>query len=168
MSSERLEIAIANIEFARGYTKTLLTDLTDADWFQIPSGCVSNIAWQVGHLAMAQYALTMIRIRGKEPTDAEFISSKFFKRYKKTSMPSADPNDNEPLDEIRTTFENVHINAINELHKCQDEVLNESLPEPHAVFPTKLGSIFFCGSHEMLHAGQIGMIRRLLGKEPVR
>ena len=130
MSSERLEIAIANIEFARGYTKTLLTDLTDADWFQIPSGCVSNIAWQVGHLAMAQYALTMIRIRGKEPTDAEFISSKFFKRYKKTSMPSADPNDNEPLDEIRTTFENVHINAINELHKCQDEVLNESLPEP--------------------------------------
>ncbi|MFC1758093.1 DinB family protein [Planctomycetota bacterium] len=163
-----IDIAIANIEFARGYTRTLLTDLTDSDWLQIPTGCVSNIAWQVGHLAMAQYALTMIRIRGKEPTDAEFISSKFFKRYKKTSAPSAEPSDNEPLDEIRTTFENVHTRAIEELKICSEDVLSESLPEPHAVFATKLGSVYFCGSHEMLHAGQIGMIRRMLGKEPVR
>ncbi len=168
MPRARLDIAIANIEFARSYTKTLLDDLSDSDWFEIPSGCVSNLAWQVGHLAMAQYALTMIRVRGKEPTDAEFITSKFFKRYKKTSTPSANPAENEPLTEILATFENVHTRSIEELNACTEDELNESLPEPHAVFASKLGSVFFCSSHEMLHAGQIGVIRRLLGKDPVR
>ncbi|MCA9216629.1 MAG: DinB family protein [Planctomycetales bacterium] len=168
MLRERLNVAIAEIEFARSYTHTLLDDLSDEAWLEIPAGGVSNIAWQVGHLAMAQYALTMIRIRGKEPTDSEFITSKFFKRYKKTSSPSADASANEPLDEIRKTFAAVHQQALKELPLCTDETLSETLPAPTAVTETKLGSIFFCSKHEMLHAGQIGMIRRMLGKDPVR
>ena len=33
---------------------------------------------------------------------------------------------------------------------------------------TKLGALFFCSVHEMMHAGQIGLLRRLLGKSPLR
>jgi hypothetical protein len=57
---------------------------------------------------------------------------------------------------------------LEELAKYSDQDLNVKLPEPHSVFATKLGSVFFCSSHEMLHAGQIGLIRRLLGKSPLR
>jgi hypothetical protein len=46
--------------------------------------------------------------------------------------------------------------------------LAEPLDEPYAVYPTKLGAIVFCAHHEMLHAGQIGLLRRLLGKPPIR
>jgi hypothetical protein len=31
-----------------------------------------------------------------------------------------------------------------------------------------MGSVFVCSAHEMLHAGQIGLLRRLLGKPPLR
>ena len=32
---------------------------------------------------------------------------------------------------------------------------------------TKLDSLFWCAHHEMLHAGQIGLVRRLLGQAPL-
>ena len=117
---------------------------------------------------MAEYALTMIRIRGKEPEDQEFISNSFFKQFKKGSQPSDGASDYPEVSEIRQVFDQVHERAIRELAGYTDEELDVKLPEPHAVFDTKLGSVFFCSAHEMLHAGQIGLLRRLLGKEPLR
>lgn len=46
--------------------------------------------------------------------------------------------------------------------------LNEPVDDPYAAYPTKLGCLIFCAHHEMLHAGQIGMLRRLLGLAPIR
>ena len=51
--SERLETAIRRIEFVRKYTMTLLDDLEPADWFWMPEGFKTHIAWQVGHIAMS-------------------------------------------------------------------------------------------------------------------
>jgi hypothetical protein len=39
---------------------------------------------------------------------------------------------------------------------------------PYAVHPQKIGALMFCPIHESLHSGQIGLIRRLLGKNPIR
>ncbi len=163
-----LEIAIKQIEFARGYTRQLLEGVGPEEWFALPPGQVSHLAWQVGHLAMAQYALTMLRIRGKEREDASLISKEFFRCFQKGSQPAADPSLYPSPDEILGVFERVHQRALQELAGYTDEALDVMLPEPHAVFETKLGSIFFCSAHEMLHAGQIGLIRRLLGKSPLR
>ena len=44
----------------------------------------------------------------------------------------------------------------------------EPVEAPFAVEATRLGSLLFCSHHEMLHAGQLGLIRRLLGKQPIR
>ena len=49
------DLARRQIEFARRYTLILLQDLDDADWFRQPSEGVTHIAWQVAHLAMAEY-----------------------------------------------------------------------------------------------------------------
>jgi hypothetical protein len=35
-------------------------------------------------------------------------------------------------------------------------------------YPNKLGALLMASHHEFLHAGQIGLLRRLLGKVPVR
>lgn len=168
MPGPKLEIAIKNIEFARGYTIGLIDDFSENEWFQQPTGSATHLAWQVGHLAMAEYALTMIRIRGKEPEDAEFISNDFFKQFKKGSTPASITADLITPGEIRQVFDRVHERALQELMGYTDEELDVKLPEPHAVFDTKLGSIFFCSAHEMLHAGQVGLLRRLIGKEPIR
>ena len=70
--------------------------------------------------------------------------------------------------EIRDCLAAVHQQALIELPKYTDEELEVQLPEPHAAFDTKLGSLFFCHAHEMIHCGQIGMLRRMLGKDPLR
>ena len=40
-----------------------------AEWFRQPTEGVTHIAWQVGHLALAEYWLTLERIRGRRPDD---------------------------------------------------------------------------------------------------
>ena len=168
MANARLQLAIEQIRFARGYTKQLLADVQEDEWFAIPKGGVSHFAWQMGHLAMAQYALTMLRIRGKEPADAEFISKDFMRAFMKGTTPQPDAAAYPAVTEIQRTFEVVYERALGELSECSEATLSESLPAPFAVEGTKLGSVLFCSHHEMLHAGQIGLIRRLLGRVPIR
>lgn len=168
MSREHINIATKNLDFARQYTLSLLEDIQDDQWFRMPEGSITHLAWQVGHLAMAEYALTMLRIRGKEPSDREFMSNDFFRRFQKGTQPDADPTTYPAIEDILKTFHAVHARAMEELAGYADADLQESLPAPVALFENKLGSIFFCSNHEMLHAGQIGVLRRLLGKAPVR
>lgn len=168
MSRDRLELAISQIEFARKYVLQLVEDIPESDWFREVSPCPTHLAWQVGHLAMAQYALTMLRIRGKEREDEEILSKKFFRSFQKGTTPTFDPAAYPDVQEIRDTLQRVHETSLRELETQTDESLDVPLPEPHAVFSTKLGSIFFCSAHEMLHAGQIGLWRRMSGRGPIR
>ncbi|MEM7314951.1 MAG: DinB family protein [Planctomycetota bacterium] len=163
-----LQIVQKQIQFARDYSSQLVGSVETADWFRIPTGSVSNIAWQVGHLAMAQYGLTLLRIRGKEPSDAEFITNAFMRCFKKGSTPQEDPSAYPSCEEIQQVFDAVHERAMSEIAGYTFEQLSESLPAPTAMYDTKLGSLFFCPMHEMLHAGQIGTIRRGLGLKPIR
>ena len=163
-----LELAGQQIAAARRYTQTLLDGLDDADWFRHPPDSPTHIAWQVGHLAMAEYGLCLFRIRGRRPEDLELMPSKFRKQFSRGSTPSPDPASYPPAVEIRRVFDTIHDQAMHEIRRFDPEELNEKIEEPYAVFDTKLGALFFCAHHEMLHAGQIGLIRRLIGKPPVR
>lgn len=163
----QIDVARRQIEFARGYTKRLLADIEPDEWFQMPGGATTHIAWQVGHLAMAEYGLVLLRMRGKEPEDREFITNDFIRKFKRDSVPSNDPAAYPVTDEILTVFDAVHAKAMEEIGGFTPEQLNEPLPMPTAAYETKLGSLLFCATHEMLHAGQIGLLRRLLGKEPM-
>lgn len=162
-----LELARLQIESARAYTHSLLEDAGDDDWFRIPRGGVTHLAWQVGHLAMAQYMLTLYRLRGKEPDDEELISKAFLRYFLKGTQPKADASQYPPMADIRATFDAVHEQVMQTLAEYPPEELDESVGEPYVIAPTRLGSLFFCAHHEMLHAGQIGLLRRCLGKDPV-
>ncbi|MBM82113.1 MAG: hypothetical protein CMJ78_16210 [Planctomycetaceae bacterium] len=169
MSENRgLEIARKQIEFARDYTLTLLDGIDESDWFRMPEGSPTHLAWEVGHLAMAEYMLTLFRIRGKIDTDNELIPKPFLRRFVKGSKPEPDPEKHLSPAEIRGTFDNVHQQVMAELGDVSEEQLQDTVVEPYAVTNTQLGSLFFCASHEMLHAGQIGLLRRLLGHNPIR
>ncbi|HJN11999.1 MAG TPA: DinB family protein [Pirellulaceae bacterium] len=164
----QLEVARKQIEFARQYTRFLIADMEDELWFTIPTGGVTHVAWQVGHLAMAQYGLCLFRIRGRQSEDAELMSSAFRKKYFKGTTPDADPAKNPAPAEIRAVFDGVYEQALAEMAGYREEELQEPIDEPFAAFNTKLGALLFCSHHEMMHAGQIGLLRRLLGKAPIR
>ena len=39
--------------------------------------------------------------------------------------------------------------------------------KPHRLFHTRLGSLLWCSRHEMVHAGQIALLRRMIGRKPL-
>jgi hypothetical protein len=162
----RLAAARDQIVFARNYTLWLLDSTDPVEWFRQPTEGITHIAWQVGHLAMAEYRLALVRIRGQRPEDAELISEDFVKRFG-PSPPDPDPARNPSPAEIRAVLDRVHRQALHELQGLSEEELDQPTAKPHPKFTTKLGSLFWCGQHEMLHAGQIGLLRRLLGHAPL-
>jgi len=139
--SERLRIAIRHIEFARKYSRSLLDGLSDDDWFWSPEKFTTHIAWQVGHLAMSQYGLTLYQQRGRNlEVDKQLMSSKVRKLFMRGTKPVPE----------------------------RDAYPDEEIGPPHAAFATRYGALLFAADHEMIHSGQIGMLRRLMGKEPLR
>jgi len=167
-SPSQLETALRRIETAREYTLTLLADLEESDWFWQPQGYTTHLAWQVGHLAMAQYGLALFRQRGRQPADLELMSGRFRKQFSRGSQPSPSAEDYPSITEIRDVFDRVHQQTLQELPTFSESSLNEPIDPPYSGFPTKFGALLFAVDHEMLHAGQIGILRRLMGKSPVR
>ena len=168
MQHSPLELAREQIIFARNYTTQLVESVPMDRWFECPGEYPSHLAWQVGHLAMAQYGLTIMRIRGREPEDEDLISKGFIRKFKKGSVPIADATEYPTAETIRATFDAVHQASLEAMAGYGEVDLTESLPAPTAVYSNKLGSLFMCSAHEMIHAGQIGTLRRMLGLEPIR
>jgi hypothetical protein len=162
-----LDTAIERIRFSRKYTLALLERIDGEDWFRMPEPQVTHLAWQMGHLAMADYRLLLERIRGARPDDVELISADFLRLFGKTSVPQADQSQYPAPTEIRAVFDRVHQQALRELPDLPEPEWNAPPVNPHTLFNRKIDSLFWCAHHEMLHAGQIGLLRRLLGSPPV-
>ncbi len=65
-------------------------------------------------------------------------------------------------------FDRVYEQTMTEMTGYDEATLGEPVDMPYTAYATKLGALLFCSHHEMIHAGQIGLLRRLLGKAPVR
>lgn len=166
--TEMLTAATGQIRFARDYTLELLDATPQEDWFRIPDAIPSHVAWQVGHLAVSQYGLLLFRLRGRVPEDLELIPGKFRKAYSRGSVPHPDATKQMSPGELRERLDRVFELSMESLAAVSAETLLETEEMPYAVYPNKLGSVLFCPLHEHIHAGQIGLIRRALGLDPIR
>ena len=61
-------------------------------------------------------------------------------------------------------MDRVHGLVQREVPKFTDAELEQPLLAPHRLAQTKYEALLWCGYHESLHAGQIGLIKRLLGQ----
>jgi hypothetical protein len=167
-SNSRLELAINRIRGSRLFTEQFLGDLTESEWYWSPPQFTTHVTWQVGHIAVAEYSLCLRRVRGRTTADESLISDAFIEAFKLGSKPAAEPHKNPPLDEIRRVFAAVHQQSVEELSGQSETELDEPLTDPHPRFKTKMTAVEFSPMHEMVHAGQIAMLRRLMGKTPLR
>ncbi len=164
----RLEFIIEQLCTARLHTESLLNGITSEDWFRQPTEGVTHVAWQVGHLAYAKHLLLMERRRGLRPEDEELIPARFRSLFQRGSSPGPDSSEYPSPEVIRDVFDEVHRRGIEELRSLPDEGLDVPTEPAHPRFKTKFEAMQFCPLHEMLHAGQIGLLRRLLGMKPIR
>lgn len=166
MLNPRLELALEQIRAARSYTLWMLDGIAEEEWFAMP-GDTTHIAWQVGHLAFAQYRLALDRVRGERPEDEHLISAELLRVCGRDSAPAAGDQAKYPtVAELRAVLDRVHATVLSETANLAESDLEAPPLKPHRLFETKLGSLLWCSRHEMLHAGQIGLLRRLLGRKP--
>ncbi|MEM8913965.1 MAG: DinB family protein [Planctomycetota bacterium] len=163
-----LQTAVGQMEWSRRYTHELLEATPMDRWYETPSGHMSNVAWQVGHLAVSQYGLLMFRIRGRKTEDLSLIPGRFRKTYGRGGTPPLSQDGQPDPAELLTKLNTVHKLAMAEIANVDPAVLLEPVEMPYAVHACKLGAVLFAPMHESLHAGQIGGLRRGLGLEPIR
>jgi hypothetical protein len=163
----RLEMVTEQILFARQYTLRLLETIPETDWFRQPAAGVSHIGWQVGHLAMAEYRLCLERTRGRRPEDADLISDDFLALFSRDSVPAPDASQYPSPRELRTVLDRVHAKTLQDIQQLPDEDLDSPVLKPHAFVKTKIWALIWCSHHEMIHGGQIGLLRRQLGQPPL-
>jgi hypothetical protein len=164
----RLELAIEQIVFARNYTIGILDETPAAEWFRQPPGGVSHVAWQVGHLACAQYRMALWRLRGTQPQDTVLLPEEFQRLFGYDSVPDPDAAKYPSAADIRAVFDRVHEQVLRELRALDESEVDQPVLHPHPFAKTKLPALLWCAHHEMLHAGQIGLLRRQLGHPPMR
>lgn len=162
----RLSEALEQIDFTRLYLCARLDTIPLAEWFTITSGGVSNIAWQVGHITIAEYRLCLERLRPRTPADEELISDELLKLFARDSVPGS-ASDFPPADEIRRAFDRVHARVMDELPNYPDADLDLPPLKPHPLFSTRIAGLRYAPLHEMIHCGQIALLRRELGYKPI-
>lgn len=164
--SPRLQAAAGSIAFARGYTTPFLDGLSDDEWFRMPAG-VTHVAWQVGHLAIAQYFLVLVRVFGHPPEGDALCPGDFIKVFERGSFVDPDPANHPSVAGIRSTFDRVHEAVTAAVPTLPEADLDAATTRPHKFVKTKLEALNWCAHHEGIHAGQIALIRRFLGYPPI-
>ena len=162
----RLSESLQQIDFVRRYTLARIETVPLADWFTISPGSVSHIAWQVGHIAMGEYRICLERLRPRTPADEAMISDAFLKTFGRESTP-APAAECPSVSEIRSVFDRVHARVMEELSAYPDSSLDLPPLKPHALFTSRIAGLRYAPLHEMIHCGQIALLRRMLGQKPV-
>ena len=161
---------LAQMRWMRQYTLQLIESVPSELWYTMPTGASTHLAWQVGHLAVAQYGLLLFRQRGRIELDLELMPGWLRKNFGRGSQPSSDPSDpkNPAPEVLLERLHAIHAQACLEVPGLTAAALREATEMPYAAYPIKLGALLFCPLHESIHAGQIGALRRGLGLAPLR
>ena len=162
----QLAAAIAQIADARQYTLGLLADLPADAWFFMPTPAVTHIAWQVGHISIAQYRLGVAFLREPKPEDAAWVPTNYRELFGRDSTPHTDPARYPTPEEILANLDAINRHVMAEVSRFTEADLARLVLQPHHIVKTAIEALFWCSRHESIHAGQIALLRRLHGLRP--
>lgn len=164
----RLETAVRQIEAARIDTMRFLDTIDDADWFRQPFTGANHVAWQVGHLAIAEYGLVAGEVLGCRIGRSTVVSADLQALFRRGSTPQLDQSMYPLPSELRSVFQRVHEEVLTGLVGLPDDRLEEPAAFGHPLVENKLDALHLCARHEAIHTGQIAMLRRAFGAGPLR
>lgn len=152
----------AALESTKSLLGMYLSDLSDADLLVRPTPSANHTAWQLGHLITADKFL----IAGELP-DASFpeLPKGFVANHSKETAAKDGPAGFLTTAEYLALFQAMRSAAIATLNSLSDTDLDRPSVGRLAAFAPRLGDMFLLVStHTLMHAGQITVVRRMLGK----
>ena len=148
-------------EFSYAALNRNLQDLNHEDTVVLPEGGGNCLNWVLGHVVSARSAVLMLAGATTAPTGDGMAV------YRRGSHPEGTDGFAD-LAKLRAVFDETQKHLIPALAALSEEALNSSVPEEHRR-PPLTGSIgealIRLHYHEGYHNGQIGLLRRLAGKE---
>jgi len=158
------------IDVTRQWTLALLEDFRGDEWTFQPQPGLHHALWLCGHLATSQETLVFKRCFGREP-----VLDPAFREHFGMGGPvrSAQEHAYPPPAEVLATMADVHAQVCAMIRTASDAALSEAAyaadgKSRHPYYDTRAGALGHASRHEAFHAGQIALLRRLLGKNFLR
>ncbi len=154
---------IANMyEFSYGAIKRNLDDVTNDESLVQPPGAGNCLNWVLGHIVAARN--TALKLAGAAPVVDEGVVA----QYRRGSEPLKPDEKVSDLATLRGLLSDTQHRLVPALAAISDDALTQSVPE-QLRRPPLTGSVadalIRLHYHEGYHNGQIGLLRRLAGKE---
>lgn len=159
MSSQTAEL---QLQFCERVLETNAGDITHEESLRSFQPAGNGLNWVLGHLVAIR--CQFLGALGGEPVWSEAECQPYARR----GPPLTDPSKARPLAEIWRAFELTQARLLDTVARLTPADLSRALPpEPPDAAPKTRGELLaVLGFHDAYHAGQTGMIRRLLGKPP--
>lgn len=141
--------------------KTTLADFSDADMVVRPCPGANHAAWQIGHLVSVESHMLHALQPGAVPAASPAFAEKFNKQTASIDDPGFFPKKAELIDAF--TSNRLALTAWAQTLTPAD--LDRPTPEKFQRFAPTVGLLLMMtAGHEMMHMGQLQVIRRKLGK----
>ena len=158
------DVIIQLLDTARFVTGTYLSDLSDSDLLVRPVPGAHHTAWQLGHLIQSECSMIEGIEAGVAPKLPEGFAEAHSKEKGSEDGPAAFLSKAAYLDLMTAVRQATK--AL--LTRRSDAELDAPGPEAMRSYAPTVGSVFsMIGSHEIMHSGQVAVIRRKLGKAVV-
>ena len=161
-----------NLQRTRVLSLQMIDRVPQEQWFEMPLG-ITHVAWHVGHMAIAEYFLGLLLVRGAQDEDQSIIPENYRELFGYGSQVSGDQARYPSPAALLSVLAAVHDRVIKETQDLPDAVLDEPVvfddPEfdHHPIFDLKGGALEWSTYHEHIHIGSIGLLRRQLGADPI-
>jgi hypothetical protein len=160
------DILVSSLTTSQKLLNRYTADFTEKEWLHRPCAGGNTAAWIVGHLVHTErIALGKLGLR---PEQLPAIPEGFEKRFARDAeAPKASEfGDVSILIPLFNQHRQMMIDTVKNLPAA---AFDQPLEKPHAVMGSTIGELmnFLGGTHVSMHAGQITIIRRSLGRPPL-
>lgn len=153
----KLNINCANM-ICQGY----LEDLTDAELLVRPVPAANHIAWQLGHLLVAEHGM----MEEGFPKSMPPLPAGFAEKYTNDTSKLDSASAFHPKSVYLSVAQQQRAATLKVLDKISDADLDKPAPEKYKEWLKSIGDLISMqGSHWMMHCGQWAVVRRKLGKK---
>lgn len=163
MSSRELEIGATSLRLSRRLALGLLDGIPADAWMHVPVPDGNHATWIAGHLAWEDDNILSSLVEGR----GSKLAQPWHHRFAQGSKPTSDPDDYPGQGEIRAALDAFREELIGFFSASIDR-LAEPLPEGMHAFARDLAALMpALACHEMVHVGQLTVIRKSLQLPPV-
>ncbi len=142
------------------FTRMALKDLSEEQWEIAPPALGTHINWQFGHILIANYHFGVELVSG--PMNSLFDLELFKRCYDRGSDPGVSDSFRPRKPALLEAAQNLDAAIMRITDGLEEADLAAPVKTFLPVVQSKHAALLFCGSHQMYHNGQLGLLRKTL------